>query len=251
MKTEVPARRVASVSRALQMLELLVAQPTHELGVSDIAREIGVVKSTAHQLLATLAAHGFVENNAATGRYRLGARLMEVGAVASKHFGLGPAVVPLLEALVAKVHETCSLGVLVGTSISLVQRVEAESVLRVDLKVGTRFPAHKSAIGRVILAEMTPERREPLLDQLHLGTTERRALDQELARVRREGCSIVRDIPVEGISAMAVPVRTSAEAPVAGLVVAAPSFRFDPERWRAPLTSTAALIAARGERRVS
>ena len=55
MNTEVQVRQVASVARALQIVELLISSPTHEVGVSEIARELGVVKSTAHQLLATLA----------------------------------------------------------------------------------------------------------------------------------------------------------------------------------------------------
>lgn len=249
MNTEVQVRQVASVARALQIIELLIAHPAHELGVSEISRELGVVKSTAHQLLATLAAHGFVENNGSTGRYRLGVRAMEAGAVASTEAGLGPAVVPLLEALVNEVHETCSIGVLVGNSVSLVQRVEAESVLRVDLRVGTRFPIQNSAIGRVILAEMPEERRIQVLDALDLPKAERRQTEKAIEAARLEGCAIVRNIPVEGISAMAVAVRTSAQAPLAGLVVAAPSFRFNPDAFRGALTKTAGLIAARAERR--
>jgi DNA-binding IclR family transcriptional regulator len=249
MKTQVQVRQVASVSRALQIVELLIAHPAHELGVSEIARELGVVKSTAHQLLATLASHAFVENNGTSGRYRLGVRAMEAGAVASTQAGLGPAVIPLLEALVGEVHETCSIGVLVGNSISLVQRVEAESVLRVDLRVGTRFPVQKSAIGRIILAEMPPDRRVQVLDALDLTPEERRQTEKAVEAARREGCAIVRNIPVEGISAMAVAVRTSEQAPVAGQVVAAPSFRFNPDALRGALTRTAGLIAARAERR--
>ncbi len=245
MNTQVPVRQVASVSRALQIIELLISSSTHELGVSEISREIGVVKSTAHQLLATLAAHGFVENNGTTGRYRLGVRAMEAGAVASTQAGLGPAVLPLLEALVGEVHETCSIGVLVGHSVSLVQRVEAESVLRVDLRVGTRFPIQTSAIGRIILAEMPQERREQILDALDLPKPERRQIDKSIDTARKDGCAVVRNIPVEGISAMAVAVRTSAQAPLAGLVVAAPTFRFNPDAFRGALTRTAGLIAAR------
>jgi DNA-binding IclR family transcriptional regulator len=249
MNTEVQVRQVASVSRALQIIELLISTPMHELGVSEIARQLGVVKSTAHQLLATLASHGFVENNGTTGRYRLGVRAMEAGAVASTQAGLGPAVIPLLEALVNEVHETCSIGVLVGNSVSLVQRVEAESVLRVDLKVGTRFPVETSAIGRIILAVMPEERRIQTLDALDLSPTERRQTEKAVQIARRDGCAIVRNIPVEGISAMAVAVRTSEQAPVAGLVVAAPTFRFNPDALRGALTRTAAMIAARAERR--
>ena len=72
---------------------------------------------------------------------------IEAGAVAASHIGLGPALTPFLEALVAEVKETCSIGAITGNSITLLQRVEAESVLRVDLKVGTRLPLHTSAIG--------------------------------------------------------------------------------------------------------
>jgi Transcriptional regulator len=249
MNTEVQVRQVASVARALQIVELLISSPTHEVGVSEIARELGVVKSTAHQLLATLASHGFVENNGTTARYRLGVRAIEAGAVASTQAGLGPAIVPLLEALVAEVHETCSIGVLVGNSVSLVQRVEAESVLRVDLKVGTRFPIQTSAIGRVILAKMPEERRNQMLEALDLSKAERRQTEKAIETARQEGCAVVRNIPVEGISAMAVAVRASAQAPLAGLVVAAPSFRFNPDALRGALMRTADLIAARAESR--
>lgn len=249
MNTQVPVRQVASVSRALQIIEMLISSPTHELGVSEISREIGVVKSTAHQLLATLASHGFVQNNGTTGRYRLGVRAMEAGAVASTQAGLGPAVVPLLEALVSQVRETCSIGVLVGHTVSLVQRVEAESVLRVDLRVGTRFPIESSAIGRVILAEMPQEASKQILDALELTKAQRRQTDKAIDVARQEGCAIVRNIPVEGISAIAVAVRTSAQAPLAGLVVAAPSFRFNPDACRSALVKTAGLIAARAESR--
>jgi DNA-binding IclR family transcriptional regulator len=249
MKTQVQIRQVASVSRALQIIELLISNATHESGVTEISRELGVAKSTAHQLLATLAAHGFVENDGASGRYRLGVRAMEAGAVASTRAGLGPAVLPLLEALVGEVNETCSIGVLTGNSVSLVQRVEAESVLRVDLRVGTQFPIQTSAIGRIILAEMPQERREQILDALDMPKAERRKTDKAIEAARKEGCAIVRNIPVEGISAIAVAVRTSSQAPLAGLVVAAPTFRFNPDAFRSALTRTAGLIAARAESR--
>ena len=159
------------------------------------------------------------------------------------------AIVPLLEALVDEVHETCSIGVLVGNSVSLVQRVEAESVLRVDLKVGTRFPIQTSAIGRVILAKMPEERRNQMLEALDLSKAERRQTEKAIETARQEGCAVVRNIPVEGISAMAVAVRASAQAPLAGLVVAAPSFRFNPDALRGALMRTADLIAARAESR--
>ena len=132
-----------------------------------------------------------------------------------------------------------------GNSVSLVQRVEAESVLRVDLRVGTQLPIQTSAIGRIILAEMSQQAREQILDALEMSKAERRKTDRAIEAARQEGCAIVRNIPVEGISAIAVAVRTSTQGPLAGLVVAAPTFRFNPDAFRSALTRTASLIAAR------
>lgn len=240
-----PPRQVASVSRALHILELLVSHPSHELGVSDVARRLEIGKSTAHQLLATLVAHGFVDQCEGSPRYRLGVRAIEAGAVAASHIGLGPALTPFLETLVAEVKETCSIGAITGNSITLLQRVEAESVLRVDLKVGTRLPLHTSAIGRVLMSTMPPETLAQQLDELDLSAAERLETEEALRVARTEECSIVRNIPVDGISAIAVAIRSSNQRPVGGLVVAGPSFRFEPSACRHALLKTAGSIAAR------
>lgn len=238
-------RQVASVSRALRVIELLISHPSHELGLSEIARRLEIGKSTAHQLLATLAAHGFVDQGEASPRYRLGIRAMEAGAIAASHIGLGSALIPLLEALVREVRETCSIGVMSGNSITLLQRVEAESVLRVDLKVGTRLPLHTSAIGRVLMSAMPPETQTRLLDDLNLAPAERRETLAALQVAHEENCSIVRDIPIDGISAIAVAIRGRDQRPVAGLVVAGPSFRFEPSACREAALRTAESIGAR------
>ncbi|MBN9049940.1 MAG: IclR family transcriptional regulator [Rhizobiales bacterium] len=240
-----PVRQVASVARALRIVELLINEPEHELGITQIARALSIGKSTAHQLVATLAAHGFLDQVETSARYRLGTRLMEGGAIAGEHVGLGPAVTPILEDLVRRVGETSSIGIMASHEIVLIHRVEAKSVLRVDLKIGTRFPLHNSAIGRVILGAMSDQPRQQLLNALNMSQEERDAMTVTLGDVRKAGHSIVRNIPVDGINAIAVPIFGKQGEPIAGLVIAGPSFRFEPKDFAAEAAQTAQLISNR------
>lgn len=247
-----PVRQVASVARALSIIELLIGESQHELGITQIARALGIGKSTAHQLVATLVAHGFLDQVETSARYRLGTRLMESGAVAAEHVGLGPAVTPILEDLVRRVGETSSIGIMASHEIVLIHRVEATSVLRVDLKIGTRFPLHNSAIGRVILGAMADSTRQQLIDKMDLSSDERDAMQAALQDVQRTGYAIVRNIPVDGINAIAVPILGQQGQPIAGLVIAGPSFRFEPQDYASAATETAALISRRlGSQQIS
>lgn len=239
------SRTVASVARALQIIELLIDRPGHELSVTEIARHLGVAKSTAHQLVSTLVSRGFVDQDGGTARYRLGLRTMEAGTVAAANIGIGPALIPLLETLVSEVGETSSIGVLSGHSVVLLQRVEAESILRVDLKLGTRLPLHTSAVGRVLLSAMPMAERLQLLEDMSLTPEERAETDAAVKEAEMLGCAIVRDIPVDGISAISVPIRNQQQRAVAGLVIAGPTFRFEPANYRGVALKTAEKFSER------
>ncbi len=227
------------------MLELFITHPDRDLGVSEIARSLSIGRSTAHQILATLVAHGFVDQTERTARYRLGVRTIEAGAVAAGYLGLSLTTARVLQALVEKTGETCSIGAITGSCITLLQRVEAASVLRVDLRVGTRLPLHTSAIGRVLMSTMSAEAEARLLDELNLTPSERRDTMEQVAIARSEGCAIVRDIPVNGISAIAVPIHSPHHTPATGLVIAGPTFRFEPGDYREAALEAARSITAR------
>lgn len=238
-------RTVGSVARALQIIELLIDHPGEELGVTEIARHLGIAKSTAHQLIATLQSRGFIDQDQRSARYRLGLRTMEAGTVAAANIGIGPALVPLLQELVDEVRETSSIGVLSGDGVVLLQRVEAESILRVDLKLGTRLPLHNSAVGRMILATMPKAERLQKLEGLQLSPQDRTATETAIAEAAQMGCAIVRDIPVDGISAISVPIQNQQGHTIAGLVVAGPTFRFEPLDYRETARKMAKKISDR------
>ena len=144
-----------------------------------------------------------------------------------------------------RVGETSSIGIMASHEIVLIHRVEAKSVLRVDLKFGTRFPLHNSAIGRMILGAMSDQPRQQLLNALNMSQEERDAMTVTLGDVRKAGHSIVRNIPVDGINAIAVPIFGKQGEPIAGLVIAGPSFRFEPKDFAAEAAQTAQLISNR------
>jgi IclR family pca regulon transcriptional regulator len=122
---------------------------------------------------------------------------------------------PHLEALVSVVHESASMSVLEDTSIVYVARVQSKRIMRVFISVGTRFPAHATSMGRVLLAGLPPERLDHYLAEASLTPltsqtiTSERALRQELDRVRKQGWSIVDQELEEGLRAVAVPVHSA------------------------------------------
>lgn len=242
-KPEDDSRLVSSVSRALAIIELMAEKERQDASVSEVARHLGIGRSTAHQLLRTLTAHGFAEQPEGSPRYRLGTRLIRAGAVAAAGRGLGPEVTLALEDLVRESGETCSIGIMAVREIVLLHRVEAQSVLRVDLKVGTRLPLLTSAIGQVILASLPLERSDHLLDLVEAHEEARAQARRRIVDARRLGYAIVRDAPVAGINAIAAPI-TSPDGPaVAGLVVAGPGSRFEPENCIAGVLQKAREIS--------
>ena len=236
-------RTVASVSRALSIIELMAERESQEMSVSEVARELRIGRSTAHQLLRTLTAHGFVEQCEDSPRYRLGTTLMRTGAVAAVGRGLGPNVTFVLEDIVREVGETASIGIMAMREIVLLHRVEAHSVLRVDLRVGTRLPLLSSAIGQVILGAYPEATCDEIIREIELDTAGKQVARKKIEAARRQGYAIVRDTPVAGINAIAAAIKTPKLQPIAGLVVAGPSSRFEPERCSAMVVEKARALS--------
>src|SRR5215210_5276794 len=124
-----PRYPLASVEHALEILGLLRASSS--LRVSDVAQTLGVANSTAHRLLATLAHRGFVEQDAATRRYRLGQALLDIGTTAVLRRDPRPWARPALTAVAERLDETTHLGVLEGAAVHYIDAVESTRAVRV------------------------------------------------------------------------------------------------------------------------
>src|SRR4051794_41825889 len=146
-----PARPVASVARALAMLDELGAAPDG-LGVNELARRIGVNASTASRLLATLEAGGVVERPAGGGPYRLGLRLVALADGVLSRLDVRDLARPRLRALVAATGETATLSVPGAGEAVTVDFVAAESSVMSVARLGRPSVGHATAAGKIVLA---------------------------------------------------------------------------------------------------
>ncbi len=126
--------------------------------MTELARRLGLGKSTVHRLLATLTAERILEHDPATGTYRLGLMMWELGARVSVHRVLHDAAATVIEELRNATKETVQLAVLDGREVVYVERLESPHMLRIFGRVGHRNSAHCTSTGKVLLAHL-PERR--------------------------------------------------------------------------------------------
>lgn len=225
----IAAPPVESVRRALRILRCFsVDRP--ELGISDIARELRMYKSTVHRLLATLELEGFlhrVDHN----RYALSWTLFELGSAVPAWQGIRSAVLDSLKALVAATGETAHLAVLEEGDVLYVEKVESENHLRMPSAVGRRVPVHCTALGKVLLAGLDDGDINRLLQKatFHRFTsntiTDIDSLVNEVARAHKNGFAVDREEIEEGLMCVAAPVVDEKGFTCAAISIAGPASR--------------------------
>lgn len=222
-----------SVSRALAVLDLLADAPEGR-GVTDIARELGVHKSSASRLLATLRGGCLVEVNASTGRFELGAGFLRLAARVVQRLDLAHVALPFLRNLVTTSGETAYLSARRGSFRTAIQEVESPNPVRMVAGVGHLYPLHAGAPGKVLLASLPDAEVAALLKaiprgggRLQHGAARIRA---DLAKTRRAGYAISFEENIPTASSIAVPVRGHLGTVVAALGIAGVAPRWNRKR---------------------
>ncbi len=230
-----PARRerepaaVQSVDRALTVLEILAKRGV--AGVTEIAGELGVHKSTASRLVAVLEGRGFVEQLSDRGKYRLGFGIARLAGALTVQRDLAQAGRAASEALAADLGETVNLAILDGASVVNIGEVRGHGAVAVQNWVGQSTPSHATSSGKVLLAHAQGLDLEALLGrQLQRYTdhtiTDLAVLARELDVVRQRGWACTVEEYELGLNALAAPVRDHDGTVIAAISVAGPSFRF-------------------------
>jgi len=219
-----------SVGSALDVLECFATDG--ELGVSDIARRLGVAKSTAHRLLQTLASHGFVEQDAHSGQYRLGIHIYELGELALARNQLRHAALPILRQVAATTGLTVNLSVPDGPDIVFVERIENSDGVRILGHFGRRLPAHTTSSGKAIAAWNTgadaARRRAGFPPRVSRTVRTEADWDRCLESVRKVGYAVSHSESFDGASSVAVPVIVHREA-IASISVFGPTEAIEPK----------------------
>jgi DNA-binding IclR family transcriptional regulator len=219
-----------SVGTALDVLECFALDG--ELGVSDIARRLGVAKSTAHRLLQTLVSRGFVEQDRDSGLYRLGIHIYELGALALARNELRHAALPTLRHVARVTGLTTNFAVPDGPDVVFVERIENLDGVRILGHFGRRLPAHTTSSGKVIAAfNPTADAARRLAGfPPRLGRTVRTVgdWDRVLAQVRKQGYAVSTSESFDGATSVAVPI-IERQVAVASISVFGPTETVEPQ----------------------
>ena len=224
---------VQSVDRALAVLEIL-ARDGHA-GVSDIAEEMGVHKSTVSRLLGSLVSREMVHQNSERGKYQLGFGILRLASSIPGRLSLVREARPVLEALAEEFKETVNLAVLRSNYAVNVDQAMGPSTLATHDWVGNLTPLHATSSGKVLLAALPAEERDRILKETGLPSrtprtiTNRKELENQLLAVGRDGYGVVREEFEIGLTAAAVPVYNHMGAVIGAISISGPAFRFDPE----------------------
>lgn len=235
-----------TVSRAVALLKAFDdAQP--EWGVAELARAVGLNKTTAYRLIKALESEGMLARNPVTDGYRLGPEAIVLGARALRASDLRTASHAELEALAQQAGETATLEVLDGDRVLILDEVQSHHLIGTSLSIGTRWPAHATSTGRVLLCELGEPQRKAILrsplERLTANTlTTLAALRAELAQVREQGWAAAYEELQDGYVAVGAPVRNADGQIAASISLGGPSLRLTRERVAKllPLVKTAA-----------
>jgi DNA-binding IclR family transcriptional regulator len=221
-------RNIQSIERAAAILRLLSGR-TRRLGVVDLAGELGLPKGTVHGLLRTLQHVGFVEQDAETGKYQLGAALLHMGSSYLDGNELRTRALNWSDSLAARTHESVRIGTLHEGQVLIVHHVFRPDDSMQTLDVGALLPAHASALGKILLADHPYVAGELARNGLEAFTpstiTEPDALERELERVRKRGWAADIGELVNGEVSCAAPILDRRGVTVGAMGVSGPPDR--------------------------
>ena len=221
--------RLSSVANSLRLIKAF-SEDEYEIGISELAKRLGLAKSTVHRLASTLLEEGMLEQNPGDGKYHLGLALFELGTMVRRKMDFTVEARPFLRTLMEKTGETVHLAILDHDSILYIITHESKQALRMGSKVGTRAPVHSTAVGKVLLASQPEDEIERILARGLPQSTphtiaEAKALRRELAAVRAQNYAVDDEESEIGLRAIAAPIRTYSGEVVAAISIAGPVHR--------------------------
>jgi DNA-binding IclR family transcriptional regulator len=226
-----PSSVVASLVHGLKILDMF-SEADSVIGIGEMAKALDVHRSSASRLAATLAASGYLARAGPPGRYRLGARLLQLGELAAHELDFRSVTIEELRGLVDDVGETAHAGVLEGVEVISIIVVDGWHSLRLHGQVGKRAPAHCSSLGKALLSCLSDEElgaRFGSMRELETRTSNSlktlHALKAELSKTRSRGYSLDDEELEEGLRCVGAPILDRYGKAVASISVSGPIAR--------------------------
>ena len=226
---------VKSVSRALEIIAL-VSTKKGGLGVTEIANQIDINKSSVFRTLSTLAQYGYIEQDRETGKYKLGYKFLDVSSKLLESIDLRTEAKPFLQELEQMTNEVIHLVVYDQGEVVYIEKLEGTETLRTHSKVGKRAPMHCTSVGKAILAHLPEHDVLAILDRkgmpyhTDLTITSSEALLQELKEIRLRGYALDLEENEYGITCIAAPVFDHLGKVVAAVSISGPTTRMTKDR---------------------
>nr|WP_229805534.1 IclR family transcriptional regulator [Microbispora rosea] len=221
------------MDRAVTILEILSQRG--EAGVSEVAAEIGVHKSTAFRLLGALEARGLAEQAEERGKYRLGFGIVRLAAGVAARLDLVQQSRPVCRRLAEEIGETVNIAVARSNYAINLDQVRGPAAVTAYNWVGQPTPLHATSSGKVLLAHLDERNRERLiaagLERFTPATvTDAAELRRQLDEAARRGYAVTVEEYEIGLNAIAAPIRSHEGEVVAAVSASGPAYRFSEER---------------------
>jgi len=226
---------VKSVGRALDIITL-VSSKKGGLGVTEIAKQIDINKSSVYRILSTLAQYGYIEQDEDTGRYKLGYKFLDISSKLLESIDIRSEAKPYLLELERETNEVIHLAVWDQGEVVYIEKLDGNQTLRMHSKVGKRAPMHCTSVGKAILAYLPINVVEDIIERKGLPIhteatiTEKDVFLKELVSIKQKGYALDLEENEYGITCIAVPLFDHLGKVIASVSISGPTMRMTEER---------------------
>lgn len=246
-----PRPVLATIERALAVLDLMASSDRPDFGVSEIARELDLSKAVVHRVLVTLVARDYLQTDPTSRRYSLGPMALVLGSAYLDRLDLRSLALPRLQELSSRTGETATLSLRNGWNRMYIEQVTPDREIRMAVVIGKTFPLHAGSSSKSFLAFLPAPDQEEYISRAdlkaltHSTITDPDALREELARIRERGYALSLEERQAGAASIAAPILDHSGRPIAVISVCGPVERFLPQLDKVPpmLKETCAEIS--------
>ncbi len=231
---KIEKEEIKSIRKSLDLLELL-SDNIKEMGITEISKELHMGVSTVYRILTTLKRRGYVIQNQHTLKYTLGIQSFILGSKVQSAMNLVNLVTPFLKKLSQKTNESINFSILEDREVVCLSKIESPEVLRTDIKIGARLPAHCTAVGKGLLAFLSEQEftilygkaNKKLYSPTHNSISSVIELKKNLKKIKKDGYAIDKEEFKIGINCLGVPILNNEGKSITDVSVTGPSSRFN------------------------